>query len=186
VYHPLDVTDARALERFDLDVDSLDVLVHSQGIAVYQRAEFDMETFRQVLEVNLISVMALSTKFRDRLAASQGRMIVISSVGAYQATMGNPAYSASKSGVTGLTRTLAQAWIGDGIRVNGIAPGYIVTRMTEVTVANPARREKAIARIPAGRLGEPDDVAGVALFLASDLAKFVVGQTIIVDGGMLL
>lgn len=185
-FHSLDVTDPQAIGRFGLEGDRLDVLVHSQGIAIYGRAEFEAETFRRVIEVNLMSVMALSSAFHDQLSVASGRMIIISSVGAFQATLGNPAYNASKSGVTGLTRTLAKAWIRDGIRVNGIAPGYVATRMTDVTTSNPERRSKTIDRIPAGRLGEPDDIAGVALFLASDLSGFVVGQTIIADGGMLL
>ena len=86
----------------------------------------------------------------------------------------------------GLTRTLAQAWAPDGIRVNGIAPGFVATKMTRVTTENPQRLQSAIDRIPAGRLGTPRDMAGVALFLASPLSAYVVGQTIPVDGGLIL
>jgi 3-oxoacyl-[acyl-carrier protein] reductase len=102
------------------------------------------------------------------------------------ANRGNPAYSASKAGAVALTRTLGQAWAPDGIRVNGIAPGFVDTKLTKETVDHPKRMDAALARIPIGRLGTPDDMGGVVLFLASPLAAFVVGQIIIVDGGRLL
>jgi 3-oxoacyl-[acyl-carrier protein] reductase len=85
-----------------------------------------------------------------------------------------------------LTRTLAEAWAGDGIRVNGIAPGLVDTKMTKVTTSSPKRLQDAIERIPLKRLGTPADMAGAALFLASPLASYVVGQTLVVDGGLIL
>ena len=97
-----------------------------------------------------------------------------------------PAYNASKAGAVGLVRTLGDAWARDGIRVNGIAPGFVATKMTAVTTGDPQRLEAAIRRIPLGRLGTPQDMAGVALFLASPMSAYVVGQTIPVDGGLLL
>ncbi len=94
--------------------------------------------------------------------------------------------SPSKTGAVGLTRTLGEAWAEDGIRVNGIAPGLVDTKMTKVTTANPKRLEGAIERIPLKRLGTPADMAGAALFLASPLASYIVGQTLVVDGGLIL
>ena len=85
-----------------------------------------------------------------------------------------------------MTRTLGKAWAPDGIRVNGIAPGLIATKMTKVTTDNPKRREATIRSIPVGRIGDPDDMAGLALFLASPLAGYIVGQTIVAHGGLLL
>jgi 3-oxoacyl-[acyl-carrier protein] reductase len=85
-----------------------------------------------------------------------------------------------------LTRTLGEAWARDGIRVNGIAPGLVDTKLTKVTTENPERLSRALAGIPLGRLGQPEDMAGVALFLASPLAAYVIGQTIPVDGGLIL
>ena len=117
---------------------------------------------------------------------SRGTLIIVSSTAAYHSTMGNPAYNASKTGAMGLTRTLGEAFAGDGIRVNGIAPGLVDTKMTKVTTANPKRLEGALQRIPLGRLGTPEDMAGAALFLASPLSSYIVGQTIIVDGGLIL
>ena len=162
------------------------MLVLAQGAVIYRRGEFEMDGFRKVLEVNLMSLMACAGKFHAMLSASRGSLIIVSSTAAYHSTKGNPAYNASKTGAIGLTRTLGQAWAEDGIRVNGIAPGLVDTKMTKVTTANPKRLEGAIERIPLKRLGTPADMAGAALFLASPLASYIVGQTLVVDGGLIL
>lgn len=185
-YAQVDVSDFDAIARLQPGFDRLDVLVLCQGMVLYRRAEFRIEGFRRVIDVNLNSLMACAEKFQPMLAASRGVLITVSSTAAYHATVGNPAYNASKTGVLGLTRTLAQAWAGEGIRVNGIAPGFVATKMTKVTTENPQRLQGALARIPMGRLGTPQDMAGVALFLASPLSAYVTGQTIPVDGGLIL
>jgi 3-oxoacyl-[acyl-carrier protein] reductase len=185
-YSQLDVGDAQAIEQFKPSFDTLDVLVLAQGAVIYRRGEFEMDGFRKVLEINLMSLMACATKFHAMLSASKGSLIIVSSTAAYHSTMGNPAYNASKTGAMGLTRTLGEAWAGNGIRVNGIAPGLVDTKMTRATTANPKRLEGALERIPLKRLGTPADMAGAALFLASPLASYVIGQTIIVDGGLIL
>src|SRR3954452_17389144 len=185
-YMRLDVSDASAMESFKPALERLDVLVLAQGAVIYRRGEFEMAGFRKVMEVNLISLMACAGKFHDALSAAKGSLIIVSSTAAFHSTKGNPAYNASKTGALGLTRTLGQAWAEDGIRVNGIAPGLVDTKMTKVTTANPKRLEGAIERIPLGRLGTPADMAGAALFLASPLAAYIVGQTLVVDGGLIL
>ena len=185
-YAQLDVSDPRAVDNFRPSFDSLDILVLAQGTVIYSRGEFEMDGFRKVMEVNLMSLMACAAKFHAMLKASKGTLIIISSVAAFHSTKGNPAYNASKTGAYGLTRTLAQAWAEDGIRVNGIAPGLVDTKLTKVTTENPKRREGAIANIPLKRFGTPEDMAGAALFLASPLASYVTGQTLIVDGGLIL
>jgi 3-oxoacyl-[acyl-carrier protein] reductase len=185
-YAQVDVGDSDAIDAWMPPFRRLDVLVLSQGIVMYQRAEFRIEAFRKVMEVNLNSLMACAAKFHPMLKVSGGSLITISSTAAYHSTKGNPAYNASKTGAVGLTRTLGEAWAGDGIRVNGIAPGFVDTKLTKVTTAHPERLKGALAKIPAGRLGTPADMAGVALFLASPLAAYVVGQTIPVDGGLIL
>ena len=185
-YTQVDVADFDAIAAAPLPFDTLDVLVLSQGMVLYKRAEFQTAGFRQVVDVNLNSLMACAEKFQPQLAATKGSLLIVSSTAAYHATMGNPAYGASKTGAMGLTRTLGQAWAPLGIRVNGIAPGMVPTKMTEVTVKNPARAEATLRRIPLGRFGSPEDMAGVALFLASPMAAYVVGQTIVVDGGLTL
>jgi 3-oxoacyl-[acyl-carrier protein] reductase len=186
LYSQVDVADFDAIAAWPVPFDSLDVLVLSQGMVLYRRAEFQTAGFRQVVDVNLNSLMACAEKFQPQLAAANGSLLIISSTAAFHATIGNPAYGASKTGAMGLTRTLGQAWAPLGIRVNGIAPGMVPTKMTEVTVKNPARAEATLKQIPLGRFGSPDDMAGVALFLASPMAAYVVGQTIIVDGGLTL
>lgn len=185
-YAQVDVEKPETIEAIAPSFDRLDVLVLSQGIVIYKRGEFDMAGFQKVMDVNLNSLMACALKFHPMLKAAGGSVITVSSTAGYHATRGNPAYNASKTGVLGLTRTLAVAWAGDGIRVNGLAPGLVDTKLTKITTENPQRLAGSISRIPAGRLGTPDDMAGVALFLASPLSAYVYGQTIPCDGGLIL
>lgn len=185
-YHQLNAADDAAIIALRKKFDRMDVLVCSQGMVLYKRAEFEPDNFARVVQVNLNSLMTCAGQFYDLLKAAQGSLIIISSTAAFHATVGNPAYNASKAGAAGLTRTLGKAWAPDGIRVNGMAPGLIATKMTRVTTDNPKRREATIESIPMGRIGDPDDMAGLALFLASPLANYIVGQTIIADGGLLL
>jgi 3-oxoacyl-[acyl-carrier protein] reductase len=185
-YAQVDVSDTDAVAAQAPGFDGLDVLVLSQGAVIYKRGEFEMAGFQKVVAVNLNSLMACALKFHPMLKASKGSIITISSTAAYHATRGNPAYAASKAGAMGLTRTLAETWARDGIRVNGIAPGLVDTKMTKVTTEDPARLAGSLQGIPVHRLGTPQDMAGVALFLASPLAAYVLGQTISVDGGLTL
>lgn len=185
VFHSVDVSRPGAFAALDLP-ERLDVVVLCQGTVRYGREEFEREGWDAVMEVNLNSLMDCARAVRSRLAERGGSLIVVSSVGAYHAMIGNPAYAASKAGAVSLVGSLAQAWAGEGIRVNGIAPGLVPTKLTRVTTENEQRAAGAVARIPAGRMGTPEDMAGAALFLASPLADYVVGQTIRVDGGMTL
>lgn len=185
-YAQMDISDFDAIEAYVPPFDTLDVLVLSQGTVLYKRQEFKMPGWQKVMDVNIGSIMACSEKFHDMLAAANGSLITISSTAGYHATRGNPAYSASKTGAIGLTKTLGEAWASDGIRVNGIAPGLVDTKLTKVTTENPKRLEGTLRNIPLHRLGTPGDMAGVALFLASPLSAYVVGQTIPVDGGLIL
>lgn len=185
-YAAMDVSDFDAVRTCQPGFDTLDVLVLCQGLVLYKKQEFEIEGFQKVLDVNLTSLMACATRFQPMLEASGGTLIIVSSTAAFHATRGNPAYNASKAGALGLTRTLGQAWAGKGVRVNGIAPGFIPTRMTRVTTEDEGRAQSAKQRIPMGRFGRPEEMAGIALFLASPLSGYVTGQTIIADGGMLL
>jgi 3-oxoacyl-[acyl-carrier protein] reductase len=185
-YSQVDVADQAAIDAHVPDFERLDVLVLAQGIVIYKRGEFEMQGFDRVLRVNLASLMACALKFHPMLRAARGSLITVSSTAGFRSTRGNPAYAASKAGAVGLTHTLGEAWAGEGIRVNGIAPGMVDTKLTKVTTAHPARRDAILARIPAGRLGLPQDMAGAAVFLASPLAAYVTGQTLIVDGGLTL
>src|SRR3954454_24129370 len=185
-YAQLDVSNPQAVETFNPPFEKLDVLVLAQGAVIYRRGEFQIAGFRKVLEVNLMSLMACATKFHAMLSAAKGSLIIVSSTASYHSTMSNPAYNASKTGAVGLTRTLGEAWAENGIRVNGIAPGLVDTKMIKATTANPKRLEGALERIPLKRLGTPADMAGAALFLASPLSSYIIGQTIVVDGGLIL
>ena len=182
-YACVDVADYNAVANAADPFDRLDVLVLCQGTVIYERGEFEMAGFEKVMTVNLNSMMACATRFHDLLADGGGSLVMLSSNAAYRTTLGNPAYNASKAGVLGLVRSLSQAWIGDGIRVNGVAPGLVDTKLTKVMTEHPERRKWALSMIPSKRLGTPDDIAGAVLYLASPLADYVVGQTITVDGG---
>ena len=185
-YSQVDVSDMAAIDGWTPTFDRLDILVLSQGIVVYGRGEFEQEGWDKVMAVNLDSLRACAMKFHDMLAASGGSLIIVSSTAAFHSTRGNPAYTASKAGAMALTRMLGEAWAPEGIRVNGIAPGLVDTKMTKVTTENEKRLAGALSAIPQGRLGTPGDMAGVAMFLASPLASYVTGQTIIADGGLIL
>ncbi|MEE2742154.1 MAG: SDR family oxidoreductase [Pseudomonadota bacterium] len=182
-YRQLDLADPTALDGFAPDLEVLDVLIACQGAVRYGREEFQVDAFREVVEINLTSVMACATRFRSLLAASGGSLIAISSIAAHAARRGNPAYASSKAGTVALVRTLGAAWAADGIRVNGIAPGLVPSKLTTITTGNEERLRRTLQGIPIGRLGTPDEMAGAALFLASPHAAYIVGQTIAVDGG---
>ena len=184
-FRSLDLSDRDATTRTEWP-DRIDVAVLCQGIVRYGREEFERPGWDEVIAVNLSSVMDCARALRPWLADAQASLIVVSSVGAYHGMIGNPAYAASKAGAVSLVTSLALAWAKDGVRVNGIAPGLVPTKLTTVTTADPVRVERAVQGIPAGRMGTPEDMAGVALFLASPLASYVTGQTIRVDGGLTL
>ncbi len=184
-YTRVDVADFDAVRAAPAP-DPLDVLVLCQGTVAYGRKEFQIDTFRKIIDVNLNSLMACAEKFRDALVLRKGSLITISSVGGWRATHGNPAYAASKAGAIHLTATLAKAWAHKGIRVNGVAPGLVHTKLTGITIDNPERLKERVDGIPAGRLGTPGDMAGACLFLASPLASYIYGQTLAVDGGRML
>ncbi len=185
-YAQVDVGSPDAIFAAPAPFGGLDVLVLSQGIVAYKRAEFEREGWDRVMAVNLDSLIHCSEKFRDPLSAAKGSIIIISSVSGTQANIGNPAYAASKAGAINLTKTLGQAYARDGIRVNGVAPGLVATKLTKVTTEHPDRLTGALRSIPLHRIGKPEEIAGGVLFLASPLASYVCGQTIFVDGGLTL
>lgn len=185
-YDGVDVSDADAVQCAPLPFSQLDVLVLCQGTVLYKRQEFERVGWDRVMSVNLDSLMSCAAKFKEQLRQSGGSLIIVSSVSAFQANIGNPAYAASKAGAVSLTKTLGRAWAGDGIRVNGLAPGLVETKLTQATTAHPERLKGALASIPQNRIGLPADMAGAAIFLASPLASYVTGHTVVVDGGLTL
>ena len=185
-YACVDVSDPDKIEAADMAFETLDVLVLCQGTVVYRRGEFEREGWDQVMAVNLDSLMHCARKFHDLLAMAKGSIIIVSSISGLKANIGNPAYAASKAGAISLTKTLGQAYARDGIRVNGLAPGLVDTKLTKVTTQSPERLEGALAAIPQQRMGNPEDMAGASIFLASPLASYVTGHTLVVDGGLSL
>ena len=185
-YTQVDVGDPDGIFAAPAPFDGLDVLVPSQGIVAYKQAEFQQAGWDKVMAVNLDSLIHCSEKFRSALSESKGSVIIISSVSGAQANIGNPAYAASKAGAISLTKSLGQAYARDGIRVNGVAPGLVDTKLTKVTTEHPDRLKGALRAIPLRRTGEPSEIAGGVLFLASPLASYVCGHTLFVDGGLSL
>ncbi|WP_225205308.1 SDR family NAD(P)-dependent oxidoreductase [Novosphingobium huizhouense] len=185
-YSCVDVGDPDAIEAAPAPFDGLDVLVLCQGTVVYRRGEFEREGWDKVMAVNLDSLMHCARKFRAALSETRGSIVIVSSISGLKANIGNPAYAASKAGAISLTKTLGQAYAADGIRVNGLAPGLVDTKLTKVTTQNPQRLEGALAAIAQRRAGTPEDMAGAAIFLASPLASYVTGHTLVVDGGLSL
>ncbi|MEL7318881.1 MAG: SDR family oxidoreductase [Pseudomonadota bacterium] len=185
-YHQLDVTDREAPAALAAKTGAMDLVIQSQGTVRYGRQEFAREGWDAVVDVNLNSVMDVARAFHAGLAEKDGAMVIISSVAGFKSTMGTPAYAASKHGAVGLVKTLGEAWARDGIRVNGIAPGLVPTKITAVTTEHPDRLEASLKAIPLRRLGTPDDMAGAAMFLCSPLSAYITGQTLVVDGGLTL
>jgi NAD(P)-dependent dehydrogenase (short-subunit alcohol dehydrogenase family) len=163
-------------------VDRCDVLVNNAGLMHREPSELVPAGFEATVEANLNGTFRVCHALRPLIPAG-GSVINVASL---TAVFGSPrvvAYSATKGAIVQLTRSLALAWAADHIRVNAIAPGWIETDLTAGHVADPERSGQILDRTPLGRWGTPDDLAGPALFLASDAARFVTGTTLFVDGG---
>lgn len=181
-YTQLDVTDTDAVRSFARTRERLDVLVNCAAIT-RRGEEMAPEFFSRVLDVNLTGSLRCAEALHPALAASKGRIINVASMYARFGSPRNPAYGASKAGVEQLTKSLAIAWADDGIRVNAIAPGFIVTEQSARARQDPEFTSAVEARTPMKRWGQPDDIVGAALFLASDASAFVTGICLPVDGG---
>ena len=183
-YRQLRVEDAGMLDRFIADTGPVDVLVNNAGNAVRGDEGQSPEGFELNIDINLNSVFRLCQGLRDRLVARPGSVVNIASMTSYIASGRVPGYGASKAAVLQLTKTLAELYAPDGVRVNAIAPGWIETNLTEAPREMEGFVETITARTPMRRWGRPEELAGTALYLASpDLAGFVTGVTIPVDGG---
>ena len=181
-YTQLDVIDTDAVRAFASARTRIDVLVNCAAIT-RRGEEMAPDFFSHVLDVNLTGSLRCAEAFQEALAETRGRVINIASMYARFASPRNPAYGASKAGIEQLTKSLAVAWAEMGIRVNAISPGFIVTQQSARARQDPAFTKDVEARTPMARWGQPEDVAGAALFLASDAAKFVTGACLPVDGG---
>ncbi len=185
-YAQVNVANFDELNAYEPPFDSLDILVQSQGFVRYKQAEYEKQGWDDVMGINIDSVMHTATKFKPMLSTAKGSIVIVSSVSGMQANIGNPAYAASKAAAISLTKTLGQSWARDGIRVNGLAPGLVPTKLTAITTQNEQRSEAILRSIPLRRMGTPEEMAGAAMFLASPLASYVQGHTLIADGGLTL
>ena len=165
----------------------IDILVNNAGIIRRADAiDFSEADWDAVLDTNLKSVFFLTqAAARHMLARGSGKVVNIASMLSFQGGIRVPSYTASKSGVAGLTKLLANEWAAKGINVNAIAPGYFATNNTAALQADEARNKSILDRIPAARWGAPADIGGAAVFLASAAADYVHGVTLPVDGGWL-
>ena len=175
------------VDRTIAELGGLDILVNNAGIIRRADAlEFSEEDWDAVIDTNLKSVFFLSqAAARHMVDKGHGKIINIASLLSFQGGVRVPSYTASKSGVAGLTRLLANEWAGKGINVNAIAPGYVATNNTAALQADETRNRQILERIPAGRWGEPSDLGGAVVFLASAASDYVQGHVLAVDGGWL-
>ncbi len=181
-YTQLDVTDLDAVRALAARTERLDILVNCAAITS-RGEEMAPAFFERVVDVNLFGTFRTAEAFHSRLKAQRGVLINISSMYASFGSPQNPAYGASKAAVAQLTKSLAIAWAPDGIRVNAVAPGFIVTEQSAKSRTDPHHVAAVNLRTPMGRWGEPADIAGPVLFLASNQAGFMTGTCLAIDGG---
>jgi 2-deoxy-D-gluconate 3-dehydrogenase len=166
----------------------LDILVNNAGlIRRAPAAEYSDDDWDRVIEVDLTAAFRLARAAGAHMIASGrgGRIVNVASILAFQGGITVPAYAAAKGGLAQLTKALANEWAAKGVNVNAIAPGYIETDVTTALRADPIRNRQILDRIPAGRWGQPDDLAGAVVFLASPASRYVHGHVLAVDGGWL-
>lgn len=178
---------ARIVDETLTTLGRLDILVNNAGIIRRADAvDFTEADWDAVIDTNLKSLFFLcQATGRHMIAQGRGSIINIASMLTFQGGIRVPSYTAAKSGVGGLTKLLANEWAAKGVNVNAIAPGYIATNNTAALQADETRNKAIVDRIPAGRWGEPSDLGGAAIFLASDAARYVNGHILAVDGGWL-
>lgn len=173
----------RAIEK----AGRVDILVNNAGISHrHPPEEYPMSEWHQLMEVHLHASFDLSQQVaKPMMARGRGKIINIGSVMTYQGGFNIPAYAAAKHALAGLTKSLANAWSRQGINVNCICPGYFETSMSHVLQDDPVRGPQILDRIPVGRWGQPDELAGLCVFLASDASNYMHGSCIAIDGGWL-
>jgi NAD(P)-dependent dehydrogenase (short-subunit alcohol dehydrogenase family) len=164
--------------------DRLDVLVNAAGISLPASAgKSELQRFRDTLATDLTGVYATILAAYPLLKKAGGSIINVTSINSVRGFPGNPGYVAAKAGLAGLTRALAADYARDGIRVNALAPGYVATEMTAASFADPAMHEERRRHTMLGRWGNPEDMVGAAIFLASSASAYMTGQELFVDGG---
>jgi NAD(P)-dependent dehydrogenase (short-subunit alcohol dehydrogenase family) len=180
----LDVRDGEAVDSLLASFAGLDHLVNCAGV-IRRGAEHDPCVFADVIDINLTGTMRVCAAARPKLRAARGTIVNTASMLSFFGGGMVPAYAASKGGIAQLTKSLAIAYAGDGIRVNAIAPGWIATPLTQALKDNAERSAAILSRTPLGRWGTPEDLAGGVLYLSSPIAGFVTGTVLAIDGGYL-
>jgi 2-deoxy-D-gluconate 3-dehydrogenase len=175
------------VEQVVAGLGQLDILVNNAGSATRRPPEvFPMEEWRETLEIHLNAAFDLSQQAAQHmLPRGKGRIINIGSVMCYEAGLNIAPYAAAKHGIAGLTKSLAVSWGSKGIQVNCIAPGYFETDMATSLKHHPVRGPQILDRIPLGRWGKPEELAGLCVFLASDACPYMHGSIVVADGGWL-
>jgi NAD(P)-dependent dehydrogenase (short-subunit alcohol dehydrogenase family) len=182
--HLLNIGNDAEVQQLATEVGPIDILVNCAGVTSRGEEAFGEDEFLRVMDINLNGSMRTARAFRPALAKSKGCIVNIASMMSFVGSGTAPGYAASKGGVMQLTKSLAIAWAAEGIRVNAVAPGFIVTPLTDAQI-DPAYRARVNERTPMGRWGTPQHVADAVLFLASDRASFITGVILPVDGGYL-
>ena len=180
--YKLDVTNDISIEKLFAQIGELDILVNNAGI-VKGGLEYRIENFADVINTNLMGIMRMSHESLPKLALSHGNIINIASMWSFFGSPVSPGYTASKTGVIGLTKSLANGWSKHHVRVNCIAPGWIETKLNKELREDKEQYNKIKDRTPMERWGNPKEIAGAAVYLASNKASFTTGATIVVDGG---
>lgn len=181
-YQELDVTSDDAVNSFFTPFERVDAIVNAAGIIDHNR-EWELDGFSRVMDVNLTAVLRITNAALPGLKAARGAVVNFASMWGIFGSAKTPAYASSKAAISELTRCMAVAWATDGVRVNAVAPGWILTNLSRRAFEDPARSESIMARIPMKAWGAPEDVANVIAFLVSDNARYVTGTTLPVDGG---
>jgi len=181
-FETLDVRDGAAIDALSKRVEALDAVIHCAGRLV-RWEEYKPEVFKDILDIHLVGALRLANAFRPQLKVSQGSIVNIASMYSFFGAPHIPGYGAAKAGIVSLTKSLAIAFAADRIRINAIAPGWIKTEITRPGRENPEFKAKVDARLPSGEWGDPEDIAGAAIFLVSPASKLINGATIAVDGG---
>jgi NAD(P)-dependent dehydrogenase (short-subunit alcohol dehydrogenase family) len=181
----LDVRDGKAVVDLVASLPRLDHVVNCAGV-IRRGEELEPDVFADVVDINLNGSMRICAAARPRLAESGGTIVNTASMLSFFGGGLVPGYSASKGGIAQLTKSLAIAYAGDGIRVNAIAPGWIATPLTRALREDPVRDAQITGRTAMKRWGEPSELAGGTLFLSSPLASFVTGAVLVIDGGYLI
>lgn len=186
--HVYDQAELASIDGLAEAVGPVDILVNNAGILLYEPLlDLSWEDMTRVVQVNLLGSMALTKLFGQSMVEhGRGAVVMTGSQLAFNGSEFRSVYAATKAGISQFVKTAALEWGRHGVRVNCVAPGRTLTAINRHLLTDPAEREKALARIPLGRFGEPEDIARAITFLASDAASYITGHTLIVDGGWIL